>query len=601
LLAAVVYVRYSAARIMVTILWPAILLFPGVFLFFSPVSKFLSVGSAPLLEVDVGRPAPVVVLLLDECCGTSLMDENRRIDPVRYPNLAALAEDATWFRNATTMSPVSDCVVPSILTGDYPTDDSHPGVICEHPRNLFTLLAGSHELAVWENVSCLCPQEFSGRRRIARAGLPWRMYSLLIDVAVLDLHIMLPPDWPFAIPAISTYPWCNFLGQDGFVQKWRTPEDRRREAFEEFVASIGPSQKPGLYFAHVMLPHVPWTYTPSGKEYPFPLPADKRGNLDVFDSIFGLRFGSQKWPDDEWAVLQAQQRYLLQLGFTDLMIGRLIARLKATGLYDRSLIVIMADHGVSFRPGDSRRRLTETNFADIMSVPLLIKSPHQRDGAISDRNVQSADVLPTIAQALQIELPWKPDGVPVLDDSVPPPDAKEIAPSYDSAERLAFDAALPQKYDNHKRMLSAFGSGSKPGGLFRIGRWAELIGRRVEELDVAEASPYRVELVNAPRYANLELDRTLLPCYIGGRVIPEPQTRLPLELAVAVNRTVRAATRTFMVESLKDTWAAMVPQEAFRAGNNEIEVFVVSPTADGPKLHPMADYAADAGLVPLRP
>ena len=97
-------------------------------------------------------------------------------------------------------------------------------------------------------------------------------------------------------------------------------------------------------------------------------------------------------------------------GFVDTLLGQLIAHLKAARLYEKSLIVVTADHGVSFRPHDNRRSITETNFADIMTVPLFVKAPFQQRGEILEHNVETIDILPTIADILDIRLPWSVDG-----------------------------------------------------------------------------------------------------------------------------------------------------------------------------------------------
>ena len=58
-----------------------------------------------------------------------------------------------------------------------------------------------------------------------------------------------------------------------------------------------------------------------------------------------------------WLIQQKYQRHLLQVEFTDRLLGRALDELHATGLYDRSLIVVTADHGESFgRPGQRPRR-----------------------------------------------------------------------------------------------------------------------------------------------------------------------------------------------------------------------------------------------------
>ena len=41
----------------------------------------------------------------------------------------------------------------------------------------------------------------------------------------------------------------------------------REERFDKWVSKIDKSSKPHFYFNHVLLPHVPWQFLPSGREY----------------------------------------------------------------------------------------------------------------------------------------------------------------------------------------------------------------------------------------------------------------------------------------------------------------------------------------------
>ena len=61
-----------------------------------------------------------------------------------------------------------------------------------------------------------------------------------------------------------------------------------------------------------------------------------------------------------------------------------MAKLKAEGIWDKALVVLTADHGVSFIPGQHRRSVTAANFSDIASVPLFVKLPHEKVGRIDD-------------------------------------------------------------------------------------------------------------------------------------------------------------------------------------------------------------------------
>src|SRR5699024_3654624 len=128
-----------------------------------------------------------------------------------------------------------------------------------------------------------------------------------------------------------------------------------------------------------------------------------------------------EWPDDARAAV-GRQRHLLQLQATDRLIGRVIARLKAIGAYDDAMIVVTADHGVSFMAGEPVRGLSARNAHEIAWIPLFVKYPGQTAGVVDDRPTRSSDIVPTIADAIGADVPWKLDGSSLLD---PAPSAPE--------------------------------------------------------------------------------------------------------------------------------------------------------------------------------
>ncbi len=52
-------------------------------------------------------------------------------------------------------------------------------------------------------------------------------------------------------------------------------------------------------------------------------------------------------------------------------------------MWDDSLVVLVADHGTSFRAGQPRKAITRTTADDVAYVPLFVKAPGQ--GARRDR------------------------------------------------------------------------------------------------------------------------------------------------------------------------------------------------------------------------
>jgi Sulfatase len=110
-----------------------------------------------------------------------------------------------------------------------------------------------------------------------------------------------------------------------------------------------------------------------------------------------------------WRQL-GRQRHRLQLAFADRMLGETLSTLRQRGLLDQAVVVVTADHGISFAPGTAARILGRGNDAWVMWVPLFIKAPGQTKGRIDDRNWEHVDLLPTLADYAGVRLPWPVDG-----------------------------------------------------------------------------------------------------------------------------------------------------------------------------------------------
>ena len=92
LLASVLYYALSPVRTFCTLLSPGLVLFPALFLFFSPVSTILFSQSADIAQVKIKDPPPIVLVIFDEFSSISLMDENHQIDARRYPKFCRVCK-----------------------------------------------------------------------------------------------------------------------------------------------------------------------------------------------------------------------------------------------------------------------------------------------------------------------------------------------------------------------------------------------------------------------------------------------------------------------------------------------------------------------------
>lgn len=578
-----------ALQMMAAVLAPAPLLFAGLFLFGTPVREVVAAREeARAAWPGIGSETPVVMVVFDEFNGAWLLDESGRIDAGRYPNLAALSRRATWFRNATSVSDDTVFAVPAILTGRMPDPLARAlPTYRNYPENLFTLLGGSYDLRVQESVARLCPEALCPET--APEPLAGRLRSLVLDLAVVYLHMALVPDLAAGLPVVSQS-WKDFTGQDGDA----APAEGRQAAFARFVASIEATPRPPLYFLHILLPHTPWRYLPSGRPY------EGLGDASYLE---GRVPGEARWVGDEWLVTQAFQRYLVQVAMVDRLVGDLVAHLEAQGLYDRALVIITADHGLSFEPGGPLRAVTDRNLPDVASVPLLVKAPFQRDGVVSDRNVESIDILPTIADILGVEIPWRVDGRSAL----APPEAdrpvKTVIAAADGRVRRAHPG-VPGRQASVARMHRLFGSGDLDG-LYRIGRQRGLVGRPVSEVVGPGVSEVTASLDWPGLYEDVDPSGPLVPARIRGTLRTPGAARAPLDLAVAVNGTIEAVTRSSAFEDGTARFSALVPEHALVRGRNRIDVLVVAGPPGRPAVQPTrntmpATYAllaaADGGL-----
>ena len=555
------YRRFAPVRMFATFLTPAVIIVPAVFLLSPSVTRLLAPADevGALNGVTFASTPPVVFVVFDQLQLAALLDRDGNMDRAAFPHFAALADDATWFRNATAVAGHTTYALPAVLTGIRPSPGRLP-VAAEHPANLFTLLGGRYRLHVQEPLTELCPEALCPP---ARPALGAWLAGVMSDLAVVYLTVVLPNELTAALPPVDQT-WNDFAASQNLQDRWREARvDDRRQTAIRFIESITAAREPLLHFMHVLLPHEPWLYLPTGQQFTF-----QRHNV-------GLRDG--KWVEDQWAAALNHQRYLLQVGYVDTLLGRLVTRLREVGIYDDALVVITADHGASLQPGLSFRRPDESSFVDIAAVPLLVKRPGQRRGEVVDVNVEVIDIVPTLAAELGAALPWAADGANALDPAYVPRPTKVLF--FDGAGKrmeAAGDlrAALIESAARRFEWLEAGDPQSTPTP---DGRYDDLIGRAADPLRASRQSEIEVVVDALPLLRDVDPEADFVPAHITGAVAGSRDgTRTPV-LAIALNGVVAAVTRpyAFPVVGRREAWEAIVQPRWFVPGPNTLEVFEV--------------------------
>jgi len=99
-------------------------------------------------------------------------------------------------------------------------------------------------------------------------------------------------------------------------------------------------------------------------------------------------------PPEPFASRYRDQPYLGEIAYTDQVVGRLVSWLKANGEWERTLLVLLADHGESLgEHGEAAH--TFFVYDATQHVPLIVRTPWGDRGR-SPAQVSTVDLMPTV-------------------------------------------------------------------------------------------------------------------------------------------------------------------------------------------------------------
>jgi hypothetical protein len=551
------YLHYDWAHQVLRFAAVGPLVFVLLFAFASPSSAVVFAGDEPSNggEPHVTGPNPdIVMIVLDELPLLSLLDADATIDAARYPSFARLAGDSTWYRNATGVSGWTPYAVPAMLSGLWPERHVAPHYT-QYQDNLFSLVGGAYRIEAHESITHLCPPWHCGDlAQRSRGGLSaaFSEVSQLLGEIVAPSDPVRNPYDDFAEPTVAErLGETAAAGELGPEFRFDQVGANQPARFQQFLSGLdGPTvdDRPSLHFLHLLMPHTPWRYLPSGMRYDV-------ARLPV---------------DGPWWGRLALQRLELQLQYTDLLIGEVMNALERSGRYDESVVIVTADHGATLTPGQAGVRelhQIRPDAQELVWVPLFIKALGQREGVVDDRNWQHVDLLPTIADLIGIELPWEVDGISWVRQARTGPEKtfySELDDVYTLdgaglfAEILADPEAIPPL----------------PGAPL-----PELVGTAVTDHRVTDG-PDGTRVENAGEFDDVYPAAGMVPALVHG-TLPE-QVADGTPLAISLNGRIGAVVPA-VAEGDEVQFAGLIEDEMlFLDGANLLELFLVeSPPGGG--------------------
>jgi len=188
---------------------------------------------------------------------------------------------------------------------------------------------------------------------------------------------------------------------------------RRLEA-----AAVDPERRPFFLAVGFLKPHLPFV---APKRYwnlhdPAVLPVGRPDGPPAGAPAYAPQFGGElrqynDIPADGPIPAETARRlvhgYYAATSYMDACVGRVLDALAATGLADRTIVVLWGDHG--WHLGDHGIWCKHTNYEQAVRIPLVVALPGGQAAATA-AIVESVDVYPTLCDLAGVPVPAGLDG-----------------------------------------------------------------------------------------------------------------------------------------------------------------------------------------------
>ncbi len=134
---------------------------------------------------------------------------------------------------------------------------------------------------------------------------------------------------------------------------------------------------------------------------------NKEDNFFLFVHYYDPHY--QYVPPEPFASKFGDSPYAGEIAFTDHCIGQVLDKLKELGLYDSTLMIITSDHGETLGEYGEQTH-SYYIYQSAIKVPLIFRLPNMSSGKTVKDLVGLVDIVPTVCNLLDIEVPGQVQG-----------------------------------------------------------------------------------------------------------------------------------------------------------------------------------------------
>ena len=211
---------------------------------------------------------------------------------------------------------------------------------------------------------------------------------------------------------------------------------------------------------------------------------------------------------------EIKHAYYATTSFVDAQIGRVLDKLKETGLDKNTIVVFTSDHG--YHLGEHGHWQKQTLFEDGTRVPLIIAGPGIKNNKeIINNPVELVDLYPTIMDLVQMQTPKFVSG-------------KSIVPLLENSENIVRESALTELQVNTGNGI-AQGYSIKTKR-YRLSQWEH---KGVKAYELYDHFSDTSELTNLAEYSDYQKIRDSLVKILDNRILNAK--KVPLGLGRQMN------------------------------------------------------------------
>lgn len=331
-------------------------------------------------------------------------------EAIQTPVLDSLVTSGTACRNThifggltgAVCAPSRACVHTGIpifraTIGKDMTNREHSSVIRSDVRLMPQTMqeAGyrTHAIGKWHNDKASFARSFEGGDKLHFHGMSDHNHVPVYDYDPTGLY---PKEQEYMAHTFSTELFTN--AAVNFIENYQ--EERPFFLYVAYTAPHDPRTAPEPYASMYDNAEIP--LPPNfASEHPF-----DTGDMVVRDEKLA------GWPREEDEIRQHMADYYAIITHLDAQIGRVVEALKAKGIYDNTLIVYTADHGLAV--GQHGLMGKQNLYEHSVRIPLILHGPGVPKGKQVSALASNIDIFPTVAGLCDVELPEETEGISLV-------------------------------------------------------------------------------------------------------------------------------------------------------------------------------------------